>query len=432
MSTSHNIVATDSSHGSRGAPNKPGVAPKMLEGTKPFSDVLDAVIVTPSFDGTPNTQPVTTQSTLPPTSSKMAEAKPVQTAAVQKPTQKVETLIQEIKPSAPIVPEAPAQISVAEVHAAPIMPTQAQEVSFVVDVKDVEAPSFEPEIGEVAAQVEKLAAPTHESKEPVDPTTMMATGFIAPVHVPVLEPQQAVQTLHDRSKQEGIPTSEHSSLAVGPSLQAVSHNTVVQPENSPTALPQDLVNLIRGNKGEQPVATVEVQYPENNIPRIQLPLSVMNHVMPPQPAPQQVSVGLVPVGSSFMSTDAHSQGGSLSSSKEDHNPLQGLSASKANSAQGGSKPQTTPQDKAMMQEMVDRIRNLLKEQRQDMKVIVQHPEYGQVTMNLRFTQQNKNVEATFMSNNERLLALLQSSNSDINQVFQEANIDCKQIHVRRV
>lgn len=438
-STLNNILATNPSQATQGAPKKPTAPLDFFTGAK-FTDVLDALVVTPTVENTLNSQPVATQQSSEPLTRTTTEI-PKALSNVATTKKSADVTITRLEDKNTILPDV-IKVRV-DTDAKPDLdraepPTTEGFVAAVEDAKNTilsqdlsytkieavhtaqqDAPVEKDDPAEATSKVE-IYAPNE--------ATVLQAASTAPTHVAISLPQQITTR---PSKAEELPTD--TSIKLDTSLPTqTSRQTVVRPEESSTALPQSLVEHVRNSREAQPIATVEVRHPEERLPFVQLPLSVMQHA-PIQPQAQAPLIAITPghSGPLALGKDAHGEGGSLSSNHDEHGVTQGFSTAKSNSTKAGERSQATPQDKAMMQEMIDRIRDLVQGQRQDMKVTVQHAEYGPVTMNLRFTNQ-KQVNAVFMSDNEDLLKLLQGNHEAINQVFQNSGVTCQQQHVRRV
>lgn len=421
--TTPNISATHFTQ-TNGTPKKPNTTLDIL-GTR-FADVLEGLVVAPTHvESTPNSQPVTTQPTQPAEIAK---------ATTNAPVKKNDSGIKDNKE---IVKSEDQHVGIAVIEAnkttAPTTIGVHDVQHFVAAASLQAAPQDEADIRiEGPIKEVKFTETEHENSTETASTDISNPNDAVVLHVAPTTPTTVIvlpqQITANRS------TEDREQLAQTP-IKLDTHSSVSTPHipDAPTVLPQNLADLVRSNQADQtPKATVEVRTPEERLPFVQLPLSVMQHA-PAQPQAQSPSVAVISAsGPLTLSKDAHGEGGSLSSNHDERTVNQGLSASKLNTAKPGERPQATPKEKAVMQEMIQRIRNMLKDQRQDMKVTVQHAEYGQVTMNLRFTNQNKQVNAVFMSDNDDLLGILQRNNDEITQVFQNAGVSCQQQHVRRV
>lgn len=413
-----------------------------------FADLLDQIVVTPSFDTTPKEQPVHNVQQAKHTTQTMHTT---QTISHDETPKVVDVSRAEVKKDA-IIDEFMVldyNISNDDPQETSDILTIAAKQPHLIEQKKFSSKAIEEEIqapaiiedGDEASYTVPIAMASTSAAYQAETTSHITIPQHQDKHKEAED--MTVQIIPMQVAQVGQPPKEEDTTQSPVSFTPAKN---VNPTEAPqhiheiveaAPLPRNLVELIRGGYGEQdqPIASVEVRYPEETIMRVQLPLSVMMHEQPHGVAAPTNPAPIAPV---MVPTFAHMGGSFHQETPEQGQPnnnsitLQGIHTGKTGGPRGERPQPSTQHDKAIVQEMVDRIRNLMKEQRQDVRVVLDHATYGPMTMNLTFSQNNKRVNAVFMSDNEDLLRLLQQHNDDINGVFQEAGVVCQQQHVRRV
>lgn len=212
-------------------------------------------------------------------------------------------------------------------------------------------------------------------------------------------------------------------------------SNVITTVHTQHVLPKSVVQLFQCDKDSQPPATVDVQHVQPRQQRVDIPLSMMPHaVLPLTPAniPLTNTASSSLISHDVVGGDDFADGYELFDyQNKSQFMFQGVSSGKVGASLDKSVKSNALSEKAMTTEMVDRIKNMLKEQqRHDMKITIHHAEYGLISMNLRFSAHSKHVNATFLSDNDELLKIFNESDKEISDVFQNEGLTCQQ-QVRR-